>query len=216
MQKWISVTKGKTHTYILFNFSTTYKLNLQEAGKIQFALGKCAYMYFCVCAWPQTSIHTHVAKSQPRLSFSRICPLCFWNKISHCRQDPWSSWAKLSKRLSGQQVPGVYPSLPPQDFCGCWNWTKLPAPVQQTFSDWAISPAPGMDFFLLFYSNNTFYLLYIPTSFYFFPFLIYPPPHPLLLQLHSQRMKFWCKQPTTFILGIRGCVKLWTRLAMFI
>lgn len=77
MQKWTLVTKGKTHTYICFDFSRTHKLNLQKAGKIEFVLGKCAYMYFHVCAWPQTSIHAHVAKSQPQLSFSRICPLCF-------------------------------------------------------------------------------------------------------------------------------------------
>lgn len=46
MPKQILVTKGKTHTYICFNFSRTYKLNLQEAEKIEFALGKCAYMFF--------------------------------------------------------------------------------------------------------------------------------------------------------------------------
>lgn len=50
MQKWILVTKGKTHTYICFYFSRTHKLNLQEAGKIEFVLGKCAYMHFYVCA----------------------------------------------------------------------------------------------------------------------------------------------------------------------
>lgn len=49
MQKWILVTKGKTHTYISFYFSRTHKLNLQEAGKNRICVGKvCIYVFLCM------------------------------------------------------------------------------------------------------------------------------------------------------------------------
>lgn len=113
MQKWKLVTRGKT-----FNFSRTYKFTFQESGRTEFILGMCAWVYLCLCVckvtihalthkWPKVNLTCHIF---------RICSLCFWNWISHWEEDSWGSCIKLSKRLSGQQVPCIYLSLPPQSF----------------------------------------------------------------------------------------------------